>query len=169
MAVKIEDKTWEAGRKRIESIINRMYRRLSNVIIGVMPQIPIFGFVSEIKDGLIGRYIIPGSCKLISFDAMVGKFEEEDQTKLPSFNFLIKRTNQTISNEFYTDGPDTKVSLDAELKTGDIIEIRSNDKISEVSYTLVFDFGKELQTSHKFIAEELDKLLEISDESDSAV
>jgi hypothetical protein len=165
MEILIKGDSTEAKFKHLQKILDRMFRRLNKTIIGVMPLIPIMGYCEEPKDSMIARYLIPCECSLRSLDFLVGKAEIDEEGKViePEFKLLIKRGTKLISDKFYKDKPDQAVEVDIKLMYNDILEISTDNKISSISHTLVFDVSNDFQTKKEFLIEELENLIEDKD------
>jgi hypothetical protein len=144
----------------LEVILDRMYRRLHHTVVGIMPRIPITGYaVRASNDDILGRHIIPGNAKLVSFDSFVGHLDMDDEGKPiePTFTIAVKREGKEIISTVVQDS-DLKesVPLSIEVESGDMITVRSSDAIADIAYTLLLEFKEDLYSRQDLIIDKLE-------------
>ena len=137
----------------MQTILRRLARRVHKTVIGVMPAIPVMGHCETPINGRICKLLIPGSCKLKSMDLHTPYVLKNDDGEVIPFLFNIKaeRKGKTVIDHFRQEDTDNPLQVDIELQGGDIFTIDTPQAVTDISYTLLFDFGDELMIKQMFI------------------
>lgn len=157
--INITGKTTEDKFKYVERVLQRMFRRVHKTVIGAMPKIPVFLYAPEPINGVLGRYIIPGNCKLTGLHIFVGipTMDEKGDSIEPVVKLEVARDGDTQSK--LVSPSDATLSSLIPLYAGDLLTISTEMAIKQISVTGILDFGKDMYSMKDIMITELEKEL----------
>ena len=166
----IRGNTLEEKMKSVEVTLQRMSRKMTQKVIGIVPVSPVFDFVySPDSNGVIMRRLFPVPGKItkvgIAFDVK-GKeplrllIRVDNDILLRSFSsaFLIKKKSDVLEVDFDIKVGD-KITVEIKLKEGEVVE--------GVWIGFVFEIALKEMNQKEFLLEEVERMIDEEVEYDN--
>ena len=159
----VKGSTLEEKMKSVEVILQRMSRKMTQKVIGILPVSPVFDFAHfPDPDGIIMRRLFPVSGRVtkagIAFDSKGKKpikltFRVENDIFLRSFSsaYMIKKKADVLEVNFDIKAGD-KITVGIELEEDEIVE--------GIWIGFVFEVALKDMSQKEFLLEELERMVE---------
>jgi hypothetical protein len=160
-ALKIQGSTTEKKFEHLETILERLSRKLNKTVVAVMPLVPFMGYVERADPrGVVVSGLVPGECRIVRLCLAVETYADADTPV--EFKFEIGHGDNIGVKVFSSNAPLIIEEVGFEVPRGTLMTLRVDDPslIVGIRYGILFDMGSKLQTSQEFIIDELLRLTE---------
>jgi len=156
----VKGSTSEEKFASINQTLKHFSRRLHKTIIGVMPSIPVFGYVEDVpEDGVILRHLFLGKGRITRGYLCVEEYLDD---KTVSFNVEIH--GEVLGASYALDNRKTLllVKPNLEVAAGDRLILRTElpPRIRKVWAGFLLDFGIGDMSKKPYLLDHFDKLVE---------
>jgi len=155
--LKIKGKNHSEKLEHIEKILQRFQRKLHKTVIGVIPPIPVQGYVKwPDENGIMFKQIVPANGKITRAAVAVGKYESKDPIQ---FRFDVGGSDGSSNvHVFAVKKSSGVVDLDMPVRAGDVVVASTQSEIEDIWYSVLYNIDIKESVIKRFLIDELEKL-----------